>query len=120
MKGSIEKSQQPNLLNIFSHDQKGSQIGAWVSHQSQVISSRSLLRTKIWWNKKKIVKGAVPFPDFLGGYIIKPIKIEFWQGGQDRLHDRFIYELQKMEIEYFKISSIEYKNPLQNEIFWKI
>ena len=44
--------------------------------------------------RRKFVKGEVPFPDFWGGYIIKPTKIEFWQGGQDRLHDRFVYELQ--------------------------
>ncbi len=94
IEGSIEKISKTESLKYFLSRPKGSQIGAWVSHQSQVISSRSLLEQKFDEIRKKFVKGEVPFPDFWGGYIIKPIKIEFWQGGQDRLHDRFLYELQ--------------------------
>ena len=94
IEGSIEKISKTESLKYFLSRPKGSQIGAWVSHQSQVISSRSLLEQKFDEIRKKFVKGEVPFPDFWGGYIIKPIRIEFWQGGQDRLHDRFLYELQ--------------------------
>ena len=94
IEGDIEKISTTQSLKYFLSRPKGSQIGAWVSHQSQVISSRSLLEQKFDEIRKKFVKGEVPFPDFWGGYIIKPIKIEFWQGGQDRLHDRFLYELQ--------------------------
>ena len=94
VEGSIEKISTTQSLKYFLSRPKGSQIGAWVSHQSQVISSRSLLEQKFDEIRKKFVKGEVPFPDFWGGYIIKPTKIEFWQGGQDRLHDRFLYELQ--------------------------
>ncbi len=72
---------------------KGSQIGAWVSHQSQIISSRSLLEAKFAEIKNKFVRGEIPFPDFWGGYVVKPKVIEFWQGGKDRLHDRFEYKL---------------------------
>jgi len=94
IEGNIEKISTTESLKYFLSRPKGSQIGAWVSHQSQVISSRSLLEQKFDEIRKKFVKGEVPFPDFWGGYIIKPTKIEFWQGGQDRLHDRFVYELQ--------------------------
>ena len=94
VEGNIEKISTTESLKYFLSRPKGSQIGAWVSHQSQVISSRSLLEQKFDEIRRKFVKGEVPFPDFWGGYIIKPVKIEFWQGGQDRLHDRFVYELQ--------------------------
>ena len=95
IEGSIEKISSTESLKYFLSRPKGSQIGAWVSHQSEVITSRSLLEQKFDEIKRKFVKGEVPFPSFWGGYAIKPIRIEFWQGGQDRLHDRFLYELQK-------------------------
>ena len=95
IEGSIEKISSTESLKYFLSRPKGSQIGAWVSHQSEVITSRSLVEQKFDEIKRKFLKGEVPFPSFWGGYAIKPIRIEFWQGGQDRLHDRFLYELQK-------------------------
>ena len=95
IEGSIEKISSTESLKYFLSRPKGSQIGAWVSHQSEVITSRSLLEQKFDEIKRKFVKGEIPFPSFWGGYIIKPIRVEFWQGGQDRLHDRFLYELQE-------------------------
>ena len=95
IEGNVEKISTSDSLKYFLSRPKGSQIGAWVSHQSEIISSRGLLEQKFDEMKKKFLKGEVPFPSFWGGYAIKPIKIEFWQGGQDRLHDRFLYELQK-------------------------
>ncbi|MBU3013233.1 pyridoxamine 5'-phosphate oxidase [Poseidonibacter lekithochrous] len=92
VEGTIEKISTKDSLKYFLSRPKGSQIGAWVSHQSSIITSRSLLEQKFDEIKRKFVKGEVPFPDFWGGYIIKPVRIEFWQGGQDRLHDRFLYE----------------------------
>ena len=94
IEGSIEKIPTGDSLKYFLSRPKGSQLGAWVSHQSEIISSRSLLEQKFDEIKRKFVKGEIPFPSFWGGYAIKPTKIEFWQGGQDRLHDRFVYELQ--------------------------
>jgi pyridoxamine 5'-phosphate oxidase len=95
IEGNVEKISTSDSLKYFLSRPKGSQIGAWVSHQSEIISSRSLLEQKFDEMKKKFLKGEVPFPSFWGGYAIKPIKIEFWQGGQDRLHDRFLYELEE-------------------------
>ncbi len=95
IEGTIEKISTKESLKYFLSRPKGSQIGAWVSHQSEVISSRSLLEAKFNEIKNKFVKGEIPFPDFWGGYIVKPFKIEFWQGGENRLHDRFVYTLQE-------------------------
>lgn len=95
IEGKIEKISSQASLKYFLSRPKGSQIGAWVSHQSEIISSRSLLEAKFNEIKNKFVKGEIPFPSFWGGYIIKPTKIEFWQAGLDRLHDRFVYTLQE-------------------------
>jgi pyridoxamine 5'-phosphate oxidase len=93
IEGIIEKISTTDSLKYFLSRPKGSQIGAWVSHQSEVITSRSLLEAKFDEIKNKFVKGEIPFPSFWGGYIIKPKLVEFWQGGKDRLHDRFEYKL---------------------------
>ena len=95
IEGVIEKIPSSDSLKYFLSRPKGSQIGAWVSHQSEVVSSRSILEAKFNEMKNKFVKGEIPFPSFWGGYIIKPTKIEFWQAGLDRLHDRFEYTLQE-------------------------
>ncbi|WP_418180890.1 pyridoxamine 5'-phosphate oxidase [Aliarcobacter lanthieri] len=95
IEGSIEKISKTESLKYFLSRPKGSQLGAWVSTQSQVISSRALLEQKFDEMKRKFLNKEIPFPSFWGGYTIKPIRIEFWQGGEDRLHDRFLYELQE-------------------------
>ncbi|MBO6762820.1 MAG: pyridoxal 5'-phosphate synthase, partial [Roseivirga sp.] len=72
----------------------GSQLGAWVSQQSSVINSRSILEMKLAEIKQKFKEGKVPLPDFWGGYRVEPTSFEFWQGRQNRLHDRLLYEKQ--------------------------
>lgn len=93
IEGTIEKISKTESLKYFLSRPKGSQIGAWVSCQSEVISSRALLEAKFDEVKNKFVKGEIPFPSFWGGYVVKPTIVEFWQGGKDRLHDRFEYKL---------------------------
>ena len=93
IEGTIEKISKAESLKYFLSRPKGSQLGAWVSHQSQIVTSKTLLEAKFENIKQKFLKGEVPFPDFWGGYIIKPRSFEFWQGGHDRLHDRFLYSL---------------------------
>ncbi|PHR74286.1 MAG: pyridoxamine 5'-phosphate oxidase [Arcobacter sp.] len=94
IEGRIEKISTAESLKYFLSRPKGSQIGAWVSHQSDIISSRSILQNKFNEIKNKFLEGSLPFPSFWGGYVVKPVKIEFWQGGKDRLHDRFEYTLE--------------------------
>ncbi|MCD4758154.1 MAG: pyridoxamine 5'-phosphate oxidase [Arcobacteraceae bacterium] len=95
IEGTIQEISKTESLKYFLSRPRGSQIGAWVSHQSEVVTSRSILEQKFDQIRKKFVKGEIPFPEKWGGYIIKPTLFEFWQGGQDRLHDRFEYSLEE-------------------------
>ncbi len=70
---------------------RDSQIAAWVSNQSSIISSRRLLMQKFQEMKSKFSSGDVPLPSFWGGYRVEPSSVEFWQGRENRLHDRFLY-----------------------------
>lgn len=104
IEGTIEKISKSESLKYFLSRPKGSQIGAWVSHQSQVVNSRSLLEAKFDEIRKKFSQGEIPFPSFWGGYVIKPSYFEFWQGGHDRLHDRFVYTFEELS---WKINRLE-------------
>ena len=93
IEGKVEKISSSESLKYFLSRPRGSQLGAWASNQSEVVSSRSILESKFHEIKNKFLNGQVPLPDFWGGYRVIPSRFEFWQGGKDRLHDRFIYEL---------------------------
>ncbi len=89
--GVAEKVSPAESLRYFTSRPKGSQLAAAASPQSKVISSRSLLLNEFERLKQKFREGEIPLPDFWGGYRVVPSEIEFWQGGQNRLHDRFRY-----------------------------
>ena len=89
--GTATRIPTRETLKYFVSRPRGSQIGAWVSSQSSVISSRSILETEFQKLKTKFRNKEVPLPSFWGGYRVAPREIEFWQGRRNRLHDRFRY-----------------------------
>ena len=89
--GTAEKVSTAESLAYFSSRPRGSQLGAWTSQQSSIISSRQLLLMQFEEIKNKFLDGEIPLPSFWGGYRIVPSSFEFWQGCTNRLHDRFLY-----------------------------
>jgi pyridoxamine 5'-phosphate oxidase len=89
--GNVEKVSLADSVKYFATRPRGSQLGAWVSQQSSVITSRSLLELKLEEIKRKFKDGQVPIPSSWGGFRIVPRRFEFWQGRANRLHDRFEY-----------------------------
>ena len=89
--GVARKLDSAESLKYFSSRPRESQLGAWASRQSQKVSSRQLMMQQFNAMKEKFADGDIPLPDFWGGYVIEPSSIEFWQGGANRLHDRFEY-----------------------------
>jgi pyridoxamine 5'-phosphate oxidase len=91
--GRAERISPAESLAYFVSRPHGSRLGAWVSQQSSVINSRQLLEMKLEEIKQKFADGEVPLPSFWGGFRVVPSEIEFWQGRENRLHDRFRYAL---------------------------
>jgi len=89
--GVAERVPTSEALAYFVTRPFGSQVSAWASPQSQVVSTRTLLEMKWEEAKRKFREGRVPMPSFWGGFRVVPRDIEFWQGRGHRLHDRFLY-----------------------------
>ena len=90
--GPAERISTAESLAYFSSRPFESRVGAWVSQQSGVISSRSILEMKWQEIKRRFANGEVPLPEAWGGYRVVPLEFEFWQGREKRLHDRFRYQ----------------------------
>ena len=89
--GTVEKVSAAESLKYFASRPFDSKAAAWASHQSEVVSSKTILINQFEKIKAKFAHGEVPLPDFWGGYRVVPYEFEFWQGGVNRLHDRFRY-----------------------------
>ena len=101
--GHAQRIPTAESLRYFMTRPRGSQIGAWASAQSAVISSRSLLEAKFDEIRRKFAEGEVPLPSFWGGIRVTAHRIEFWQARENRLHDRFVYQ---REGEYWSIQRL--------------
>ncbi|MEX1045386.1 MAG: pyridoxamine 5'-phosphate oxidase [Chthoniobacterales bacterium] len=89
--GRAERISAAESLAYFASRPHGSRLGAWVSQQSAVINSRKFLEMKWDEMKRKFADGEIPLPSFWGGIRVVPTELEFWQGRENRLHDRFRY-----------------------------
>ena len=90
--GTVQKVSAQETADYFQSRPRGSQLGAWCSHQSDVIASREVLESRQRELEAQYPGDTpIPTPPFWGGYRVTPARFEFWQGQTSRLHDRFRY-----------------------------
>jgi len=92
IEGTVEKVSRQESADYFHSRDRGSQVGAWASKQSQKLKSDDELKDRMSHYQEKYSQGEVPHPEFWGGWRVKPHAIEFWQGRSNRLHDRICFE----------------------------
>ncbi|MCP4990067.1 MAG: pyridoxamine 5'-phosphate oxidase [Colwellia sp.] len=103
IEGTVEKVTAKESAEYFHSRDRGSQVGAWASKQSQKLKYEDELKERMSHFQKKYADGEVPYPEFWGGWRVKPHAIEFWQGRANRLHDRICFEKQNSQWEQHKL-----------------
>jgi pyridoxamine 5'-phosphate oxidase len=93
IEGTVERISEAESDAYFLSRPLGSRLGAWASWQSEVIAGRDLIERRVQELAARYADGEVPRPPFWGGFRVRPLAIEFWQGRLDRLHDRLRYAL---------------------------
>lgn len=104
IEGKVEQLSREDSAAYFRERPRLSQLGAWASKQSNRVSSREELEYRFQEIKERFADKDVPLPDFWGGYLLKPERIEFWQGREGRLHDRICYKKKAEEWEIFRLA----------------
>jgi pyridoxamine 5'-phosphate oxidase len=92
VEGSVARLTADESDAYFQSRPRGSRIGAWASRQSAPLTARTELEGRVREHERRFATGNVPLPPFWGGFRLTPLRIEFWQGRTDRLHDRLRFE----------------------------
>ena len=92
IKGSASKIKTEDSIKYFNSRPKKSKIAAWASLQSTKLNDSNDLAERFKYYENKFENKEIPYPEFWGGYIIKPLSVEFWQGRSSRMHDRILYK----------------------------
>ncbi|MDA9111592.1 pyridoxamine 5'-phosphate oxidase [Flavicella sp.] len=95
IKGKAEKIAKNLSDGYFESRPDGSKLGAWASPQSEIVPNREALELQLKSLEEKYLNQEIPRPKHWGGYLVKPMSIEFWQGRANRMHDRIRYTVQK-------------------------